>query len=46
MADSPVETLEKALDPCLTWTGGLTSLETSRGTWSSMLQKVMMPDSS
>ena len=46
MSDSPVETLEKALGPRLIWTGGLTSLEPSSGTWNSMLQKVTMPYSS
>ena len=46
MSDSPVETLEKTLVPCLIWTGNLTSLDTSRGPWISMLQKVTRPDSS
>ena len=26
MTESPVETLEKAIDHCIIWTGGLTSL--------------------
>ena len=46
MSESPVETLEKALGPRLIWTGCLTSLDTSRGMQSSMLQKVINPDSS
>ena len=40
MSESPVETLEKTLVPLLMWIGGLTSLDTSRGPQSSMLQKV------
>ena len=43
MSESPVETREKAIDLPLIWTGGLTSLEISGVTWSSMLQKVMIP---
>ena len=31
MSESSVETLEKTLVPRLIWTGGLTSLDTSRG---------------
>ena len=38
MSKSSVETLEKNLVPRLIWTGGLTSLDTSRGSCSSMLQ--------
>ena len=39
MSESSVDTLEKTLVPRLIWTGGLTSLYTSRGFWSSMLQR-------
>ena len=46
ICESPLETLEEALGHRLIWTWGLTSLDTSRGTQSSMLQKVTMPDSS
>ena len=46
MSESSVQSLEKALGPILFWTGGLTSLDTSRGPQSSMLQKVPRPDSS
>ena len=45
MSESPVETLEKAVGLRLIWTGGLTSLETSRGSWSSVLQKLTIADS-
>ena len=45
MSESPVETLEKALGPCLIWTEELTSLDTSRGTQSSMIQRMKIPDS-
>ena len=45
MSESRVETLEKAVGLRLIWTAGITSLDISRGTWNSMLQKVMMPDS-
>ena len=45
MSESPVETLEKALGPRLIWTGGLISLDNSRSSCSSVLQKVMRPDS-
>ena len=45
MSESPVETLEKAVGRCLIWTGGITSFDTWRGTWNSMLQKVTMPES-
>ena len=43
MSESFVEILEETLVPRLIWTGGLTSLNTSRGTQNSMLQKVKMP---
>ena len=46
MSEYPVETLEKTLVPHLIWRGGLTSLDTSRSPRSSVLQKVMRPDSS
>ena len=46
MSESPVETQEKAVGLRLIWTGGNTSLDTSRGTQNSMLQKVTMPYSS
>ena len=46
MSESPVESLEKALDTHLIWTVGLTSFDTSRVTWISVLQKVTRPDSS
>ena len=45
MSESSVETLEKSLVPRLIWTGGLTSLDTSGGSWISVLQMVTMPDS-
>ena len=40
----PVEMLEKAVGLRLIWTGGITSIWHPRGTWNSILQKVMMPD--
>ena len=46
MSESWVEILEETLVPCLIWTGGLTSLDTSRGLWSSRLQKLKRLDSS
>ena len=46
MSESSVETLETTLVPRLSWKGGRTSLDTSTGSWSSMLQKVTRPDSS
>ena len=46
MSESSVQSLEKALGPSLIWTGGLTSLDTSRGGPRSLLQKVSRPDSS
>ena len=46
MFESSVETLEKTLVPRLIWTGGLTFLETSRGSWSSRLEKLTRFDSS
>ena len=39
MSESSVETLEKTLVPHLIWTGGLISVDTSRGSWSSRLQR-------
>ena len=45
LSESPVEMLEKALRPCLKWPGGLISFDTSRGTQSSVHQKVTMPGS-
>ena len=44
MSESPVKALENVVGPCLIWTAGLKSLDTSRGMRSSMLQKVAMPD--
>ena len=46
MSESSVETLEKTLFHRLIWTGGLTYLDTSRGSWSSRLQKLSRLDSS
>ena len=46
MSESCVEILEETLVPRLIWTGGLTSFETSRGLWSSRLQKMTRLDSS
>ena len=46
MSESHVEALEEVLVARFTLTEGLTCLDTSRGTRSSMLQKVTMPDSS
>ena len=46
MSESSVETIEKTLVPPLIWIGGLTSLDNLRGSWSSMLPKVMRSDSS
>ena len=46
MSDSCVEILEETLVPRVIWTGGLTSLDTSRGSWSSKLQKLTRLDSS
>ena len=46
MSVSYVQSLKKALGPCLMLTGGHISLDTSRGPRSSMLQKVPWPDSS
>ena len=46
MSESPVETLKKALGNCIIWTCGLASLHTLRGVLRSILQKVMMPDTS
>ena len=41
MSEYSVQSLEKAFCPSLMWNGGLTSIDTSRGPRSSMLQKVM-----
>ena len=41
-----MEIQEETLDPRLIWTGGLTSLDTSRELWSSRLQKLTRFDSS
>ena len=46
ISESGVEILEETLVPRLFWKRGLTSLDTSRGPRSSMLQKVPRPDSS
>ena len=46
MSESCVGILEETLFPCLIWTGGLTSLDTSRGSWSSRLQKLTRLESS
>ena len=46
MSESPVEILEETIVPRLIWTGGLRSLDTSRGSWSSRLQKLTRLDSS
>ena len=46
MSESCVEILEETLVPRLIWTVGLTSLETSRGTWNSRIQKLTRIDSS
>ena len=46
MSESCVEILEETLVPRLICTGGLTSLETSRGLWSSRFQKLMRLHSS
>ena len=44
MSVSCVEILEETLVPRHIWTGVLTSLETSRGSWSSILQKLTRLD--
>ena len=46
MSESPVEFVEKTLVPRFIWTWGLTSLDTSRGSWSTRLQKLTRLDSS
>ena len=46
MSESSVEFLEETLVPRLSWTGGLTFLDTSRGLWISRLQKLTRLDSS
>ena len=46
MSESCLEILEATLVPRLIWTGHLTSLETSKGLWSSRIQKLKRLDSS
>ena len=46
MSESCVEILEETIVPRLIWTGRFISLDTSRGSWSSRLQKLMRLDSS
>ena len=46
MSESCVGILEETLVPRLIWTGGLTFLDTSRGSWSSRLQKLTRLESS
>ena len=46
VSESCGEILEETLVPRLIWTGGLPSLDTSRGSWSSRLQKLTRLDSS
>ena len=46
LMESSVQSLDKALDNSLIWTGGLISLDTLRDPQSSMFQKVPRPDSS
>ena len=46
MSESSVEILEETIVPHVIWTGGLTSLDTSRGSWSSRLQKLTRLESS
>ena len=46
ISESCVEILEETIVPRLIWTAGLTSLDTSRGLWSSRLQKLTRLDSS
>ena len=46
ISESCVEILEETLVPRLIWTEGLKSLDTSRGLWSSRLQKLTRLDSS
>ena len=46
MSESCVEILENTIVTRLIWTGGLTSLDTSRGSWSSRLQKLTSLESS
>ena len=46
MSESCVEILEETLVPHVIWTGWLTSLDTSRGSWSSRPQKLPRLDSS
>ena len=46
MSEHCVKILEETLVPRVFWTGGVTSLDTSRGSWSSWLQKLMRLDSS
>ena len=46
LSESCVEILEETLVTPVFWTGGLTSLDTSRASWSSRLQKLTRLDSS
>ena len=46
LSESCVEILEETLVPRLIWTGGRTSLDTSRGLWSSRLQNLTWIDCS
>ena len=46
MSESCVEILGETLVPRVIWTGALTSLDTSSGSWSSRLQKLKRLDSS
>ena len=46
MSESCVKILEETLVPHVFWTRGLTSLDTSRGLWSSRLLKLKRLDSS
>ena len=39
ISESPVEIQEETLVPRLIWTGGLKSVDTLRGSWSSMLER-------
>ena len=46
VSESCAEILEETLVPRHIWTGGLTSLDTSRGLWSSRFLKLKRLDSS
>ena len=46
ISESPIKTLQKAVGPHLISERGLISLCTLRGTWSSLLQMLTMPDNS